>query len=338
MKYNISTGFFNNLLPVGCRFCIAGLKIVVFVTGICLDRCWYCPISREKKGKQVFYVNEEKVSNLDDVIIEAYRVNALGAGITGGDPLYSFERTYNVVKALKHEFGDKFHIHLYTSGTLVDENTLDILHSAGVDEIRFHIYSMELFSKVEYALELGFDVGIEVPFIPTKEHLVFLKKLVKKAEESGVKFININEFEVSETNIDKVILHNLTPKGHSVAELGNALIEFLRWCSKHVKNLSIHYCTLWFKDNVQFKRRMYYKALNTLGPHEILLKAGTILLIHLIGSRKQEFSGLSIVTYNNNLYLIPSEVTKLLGKNVKAFVEEYYVFSPKPLNKRLVKY
>ena len=48
-------------LAKGCEYCIRGSKMVLFVTGKCRTGCYYCPVSFEKKGRDVvafsFYVN-----------------------------------------------------------------------------------------------------------------------------------------------------------------------------------------------------------------------------------------------------------------------------------------
>lgn len=335
-KYHETTGYYNKVLPVGCRYCLMGAKIVVFITGICLDKCWYCPISREKKGRDVIFVDEEPVRNINEIILEAYRVNAFGAGITGGDPIYVIDRTYNVVKELKKEFGDKFHIHLYTSGRLVDENILGLLEESGVDEVRFHIYDRRLISVLKKAVKTGMDIGVEVPFIPLDNYIEFLKSLLVEIESIGVKFVNINELEVSETNIEAMVLHGLTPQGLTVKETLSKLKEFLSWCSDNVKNLAIHYCTLSYKDNVQFRRRMIRKALNTLGAHEVVTKDGTN--ISIVVEEPVEISrGIFINFYGRN-YVVPTEGCLLKDSGVEAKVIEYYPLSNTILNERSIKY
>src|SRR3990172_2095039 len=41
-------GFAGGSLPVGCRQCTDGAKMVLFVTGLCSFHCFYCPVSDEK--------------------------------------------------------------------------------------------------------------------------------------------------------------------------------------------------------------------------------------------------------------------------------------------------
>ena len=49
----IKTGFCsyrNKSLAKGCKLCIKGRKLVLFVTGLCSNRCNYCPLSEQKKN------------------------------------------------------------------------------------------------------------------------------------------------------------------------------------------------------------------------------------------------------------------------------------------------
>jgi len=63
-----STGSFYYYLSEGCRLCYKGTKMVLFVTGICGKNCFYCPVSEERKEKDVVFANEKRVEKDDDVI------------------------------------------------------------------------------------------------------------------------------------------------------------------------------------------------------------------------------------------------------------------------------
>ena len=66
----------NGDVAVGCEHCMQGSKMVLLVTGKCGWGCFYCPVSFEKKGLDVIYANEGRVTT-DEEIIEG-----LQTGIT----------------------------------------------------------------------------------------------------------------------------------------------------------------------------------------------------------------------------------------------------------------
>ncbi|MEM4556059.1 MAG: radical SAM protein, partial [Acidilobaceae archaeon] len=99
-------------LAKGCELCDLGSKAVIFVTGLCPEDCFYCPISPERWRLDVTYVNEERVYSLNDIVIEVNRMSALGAGITGGEPFIVLDRVVKIITTLKEHFGESFHIHL----------------------------------------------------------------------------------------------------------------------------------------------------------------------------------------------------------------------------------
>ena len=48
--------------------CYEGAKMVLFVTGICGKNCFYCPVSIERREKDVIFANENRVQKDDDLI------------------------------------------------------------------------------------------------------------------------------------------------------------------------------------------------------------------------------------------------------------------------------
>src|SRR5439155_625872 len=101
-------GFARGGLPVGCRQCTDGSKMVLFVTGICSFHCFYCPVSDEKMYKDVVFADEKRVTRDEDVLEEARAIRATGAGITGSDALDAVERTCRYIRLLKAESGPTF--------------------------------------------------------------------------------------------------------------------------------------------------------------------------------------------------------------------------------------
>ena len=267
----------NCPLPQGCKHCVNGSKMVLFITGRCDTNCFYCPISPEKKGKDVIFANERRISDLSEMLEEAESMNATGTGITGGDPLAAMERTVSAIKMLKGHFGPDHHIHLYTSA--IDIEKSKALCDAGLDEIRFHppISQWEIMNfKVisEIMSETSLDVGMEVPAIPGNEKR--LERLVVSASEAGIGFININEFEFSESNWNMMEEMGFAVKDDlSSAVAGSE--EMVTELMKKYPKYPIHFCSSAFKDGVQLRRRLIRRADVIAKKYDIVTDDGTII-------------------------------------------------------------
>src|SRR3989344_5108504 len=187
----------------GCKFCVKGEKMVLFITGLCAKNCYFCPVSDNKMYKDVVYANEWRIQNDEEVLEEARLTEAKGAGITGGDALMRVDRCVHYIKLLKDTFGKKFHIHLYTPLKIVTGEKLKKLCDAGLDEIRFHpdLDDRSLWNQLSLAAEFNWDVGVEIPCIPGKKKEIL--NLMSFARDK-VKFFNLNELEFADTKLNKL--------------------------------------------------------------------------------------------------------------------------------------
>ncbi len=276
-------------LPGGCKLCVRGAKLVLLVTGLCGSRCWYCPLSERKKNKDVIVANEwwiwqspedsdmcQSISRDKDVIEEAKLCDSLGAGITGGDPLVVIDRTIRYIRMLKREFGNDFHIHLYTSGKLASDKNLKRLDDAGLDEIRFHPAKKD-WNKVKTALKFSWDVGCEIPVIPWEKSRII--EFIDFIEDIGVNFLNLNELEISETNFVEMQKRGFRQKGdisYAVKGSEELSMELLDYCAKNT-SLNVHYCTVKLKDSVQLGNRLKKRARNARGGFDIMTDEGLLV-------------------------------------------------------------
>jgi pyruvate formate-lyase activating enzyme-like uncharacterized protein len=268
------TGSFCSYLSEGCRLCQQGAKMVLFITGLCPKSCFYCPLSDERRGKDIVFANERPVKCDEDLLKEAELMNALGTGITGGEPLLKVERVLYYIRLLKKSFGKGHHIHLYTS-LAPDRKTLEKLAETGLDEIRFHP-PQAIWGEIRYspykdslldAKELGMETGIEMPSLEGAE------KVAAFAEETGV-FLNLNELEFSDNN-SKALLENgfFLETDTSCAAAGSckhAEIAF-RACKK------VHFCSSTYKDAVQLRKRFQRLAKNTAREFDEITEDGTLI-------------------------------------------------------------
>lgn len=260
-------------LPKGCKLCVRGEKLVLLITGLCKRDCFYCPLSDAKKNRDVVYANEWEVTledkklgekQLKTIIEEAQLCEAKGAGITGGDPLLVVERTASAIRRLKKEFGNGFHIHLYTTPEAVTEKKLSLLYEAGLDEIRFHpkIWDDKDWHKIDSADKFPWSIGVEIPAIPGYEKET--KKLIDYAS-SRAKFLNINELELADTKANRLLSMGYTAKdelSYGVAGSEEMAHELMEYILDKGYNLRVHYCTCKLKDAVQMASRIKRRAKN----------------------------------------------------------------------------
>ena len=251
--------------------------MVLFITGRCGTDCFYCPISPAKKGKDVVFANERKISELSEMFEEAGSMDATGTGITGGDPLCVMDRTVTAIKMLKEHFGPDHHIHLYTS--IIDAEKTKELCAAGLDEIRFHPpmsqWETMSFSEISKIVsENALDVGMEVPAIPGNKDI--LEGLIASASDAGVKFININEFEFSESNWNMMEGIGFRVKDDLSSAVAGSEEMVLELMKKYPK-APIHFCSSAFKDGVQLRKRLIRRANVISKKYDVVTEDGTIL-------------------------------------------------------------
>jgi len=268
-------------LPVGCRLCARGSKMVLLVTGLCGAACFYCPLSDKKRGRDVVYANELKAKGWKDIKREAELIGAEGAGITGGDPLYVARRTSVYARSLKKAFGKDFHIHLYTASTDVEKIKAAV--RAGVDEMRFHPppAAWKHLERTAYpraiaaAARAGADVGVEIPALPDMRAEIVA--LFGALSETEIGFVNLNELEFSETNWRRLKARGFAVKddvssGVKGSEgMARALVK--SWKGPY----ALHYCSASFKDAVQLRNRLLRRAERVALPSDLKTDEGTLI-------------------------------------------------------------
>ncbi|MGV8075722.1 MAG: radical SAM protein [Methanosarcina sp.] len=268
------TGSFCSYLSEGCRLCQEGAKMVLFVTGLCPKSCFYCPLSDERRGKDLVFANERSVKSDEDLLKEAVLMDALGTGITGGEPLLKIDRVLHYIRVLKSSFGKEHHIHLYTS-LAPERQVLEKLADAGLDEIRLHppqeswggLKHSPYEASLQNAKELGIEAGIEIPALEGAD------KVAAFAEEMGV-FLNLNELEFSDNN-SKALLNNGFFLESDTASAAAGSCKYAETAFSAGKK--IHFCSSTFKDAVQLRKRFQRIAKNTARGFDEVTEDGTLV-------------------------------------------------------------
>ena len=238
--------------------------MVLFVTGLCRFRCFYCPVSGDRNQKDVVYANERLVAS------------RRGRPRRGAGDRRGRHRDHRRRSARRHRpapsttsgssrgrSAPSHNIHLYTHEPNAEK--LERLARAGLDEFRLHIphYLWGPLAAdggayrevLEDAPRWGIRRGVEIPVLPEKE--AELRRLLVALDGIGVDFVNLNELEFSETNEDK--LHDrryeLDPRNGWGVRGSRAVAE--RIVRESRLSVPVHYCSSRFKDGVQLRQRLH---------------------------------------------------------------------------------
>jgi len=262
-------------LPKGCSLCPNGKKSVLYITGLCPNSCFYCPLSDTRNQVDKVWINEKEIHdiyNFEKTIEEIKLCKSEGIGITGGEPLVKLDRTIEYIKKLKNTFGKKFHIHMYTTMKLLTLDKIEQLYDAGLDELRVHPMIDDL-GEIKKILTLRLlaikklykkSFGIEIPVVPDKKEEI--KNMIKLIY-GYADFINLNELEISDNNANEILKHGYeTTEEYEYSIKGSlgAGFDILKFITnenkKHKKNLNAHLCTCKLKNSYQLKNRLKNRA------------------------------------------------------------------------------
>ncbi|ABL87944.1 Radical SAM domain protein [Pyrobaculum islandicum DSM 4184] len=257
----------------GCELCLLGAKSVIFITGLCPLSCFYCPVSKERFGKDVIYVNDIPVDKIEDIPKVVAEYSSEGAAITGGDPSVVAERVKIVADLLKREFGEDFHIHMYTHILNLDGKRVGIIASSRVDEVRIHITSVkQLQGREKYVKALvasGKTIGAEVPALPGFEQQI---AEAVNALVPYISFVNINELDISESNLERLKAMGYKIEGHSVY----GSLKAAERIAEMVK-APAHICTSRYKDTIQIGTRLFRHMMTIAKPNKYVQDDGTVI-------------------------------------------------------------
>ncbi len=308
----------------GCELCWEGAKAVLFVTGRCplYETCPYCTISGWRRNRDLVMVDENPVSDDEDLLREIQLISALGVGITGGEPSLVVERVARYVRLLKERFGRKFHTHMYTNGWGIDERSLSLLREAGLDEIRFHSWDRRIWNKMKPALDEGFAVGAEMPSIPGEPWESKLRELAIHLDRIGAGFLNLNELEFTPSNRDRLLSMGFRPRVDSeVAVMGSA--EAARRVLEYIERetgIMGYYCPAMQKE-YQVRMRWYRRAQNVAREYEEPTDEGTLVygevegpkeaLLYLSTKHGGEISGGKLLMNPHTFQEIADEIVRM---------------------------
>ena len=157
---------------------------------------------------------------------------------------------------------------------------IDQLFAAGLDELRFHpreIRAKPIWEIAKYAKSRFPDknIGFEVPVIPNKENDIV--ELIKYADKHHLDFVNLNEYEFTSSNFNKLSQRGFVSVLSNSAILGSrATAQLVVDKVKDVTTIPIHFCTSGSKDSIQLVQRFKKRASTIKRPFDDISDEGEL--------------------------------------------------------------
>lgn len=250
---------------------------MLLITGLCAKGCFYCPISAERRDKDIIFANEVKVQSEEQAVAEAVMIDAEGMGITGGEPLLKLSRTLRYIQIFKQRFGKQFHVHLYTAVEPISTDVIEQLINAGLDELRLHRFTVGAdLQKIKQVIKKKGKLGFEIPAIPGR--LEPMKQLLRELDVLDLDFVNINELEFTPLNADELQRRGFQLNPDSIAATQDSeetAIALLEWAEENT-SLNVHFCPLKLKDGTQLRNRFRRRAKHVAKPYERITSEGLL--------------------------------------------------------------
>lgn len=242
---------FAHAVSPGCRLCGEGHWSCLFVNNICNCNCFYCPTPQV--DTLVPETQGMTFDNPENYIGYIKKFGFKGVGLSGGEPLLTFDTTLDFLSKIKKEFGDSVYVWMYTNGTLLDKEKVIKLAEAGLDEIRFDLSATEYNTK-KLKLALGEipNVTVEIPAIP--EDMELLKKVVVELDSLGVNYLNLHQMRLTPHNFKNLFHRNYTfLHGQKVTVLESELtaLKIINFVFQQGLKLAVNYCSFHYKNHYQ---------------------------------------------------------------------------------------
>lgn len=264
----------DNKFPNGCKSCLLGTGLcAIRKTNKCNLNCKFCYDYGKLEhippvGDDLWEIGGNKFYEKDiDLLLSIYE-KPTGISYVYLEPFMEIEKYYPVIR----KFRDAgIYQHLYTNGTLADEESLKALGEAGLDELRFNLgasnCSDKVIENIATAKKYIKSVGVETPMTPE-----FFEAFLKKKQtilETNLDFINCAELHVNENNI-----YNYYGENMYISRLGyispiwsrELTLKLMKIADEEGWDLVVHDCSNYTKFarglNMSSKAGMWFGASN----------------------------------------------------------------------------
>lgn len=244
-----------------CQACRTGAESYTgMISLMCHRKCFFCFNPNQTEYDQLATAKKDWAAEMADVYRRNKHLRFIA--LTGGEPLLHKQEAIAYFRQARSYWPD-ISMRLYTSGDLLDEETLAQLADAGLEEIRFSLKlddEPERMEKVFAAMALAKGciprVMVEMPVMPDAE--AEMMAVLDRLEAMGVFGINLLElcfpfFNAEEFTKRGYALRNPPYRtlynfwyagGMPVAGSELLGLKLLRYAVQKGMRLSVHYCSL----------------------------------------------------------------------------------------------
>ena len=192
--------------PQGCRSCLLGTGLsAVRRTNKCNIQCKFCYNYGELDcqppiGEGLWEIGGTKVRAEDIDLLLSIQKKPTGVAYVYLEPFMEIGLYPDIIRRFR---AAGVHQHMYTNGTLANEENLRALGEAGLDELRFNLGATNcadsVIESIRTAKRFIPRVGIETPMTPE-----FYETFMRKKEailSTGLDFINCAELHLNPNNL-----------------------------------------------------------------------------------------------------------------------------------------
>jgi pyruvate formate-lyase activating enzyme-like uncharacterized protein len=293
---NEGKSLYLNWISPACEACRKGINsLTFFISLMCHRHCYYC-FNPNQEDYAYFRENKRDCqAELAQLAKSGQKVSYLA--LTGGEPLLHHQETIDFFTLAQEKFR-RAHTRLYTSGDLLDQDILQQLQDAGLDEVRFSVkleddpqLRKKVYDRISLAKEYIPNVLVEMPVIPGT--LQEMKELLRILDNLGIEGINLLEFCFPFHNREHFQKESFKVKnppfltlydywyagGLPISQSELECLKLLEFALDQELSIGVHYCSLENKHTGQvYQQNLKQKSsgLAYLSPKDYFLKTAKV--------------------------------------------------------------
>lgn len=293
---NNGKSIYCNWLSPACEACRKGeASITLYLSLMCHRHCYYCFNPNQESYEYYSKNKRDCIEELKSLRQRGQKLNYIA--LTGGEPLLHKKDTIDFFRFARENFRHAY-TRLYTSGDLLDQQTLEELSRTQLNEIRFSIkledsleLRNEIYSNIALAKQYIPHVMAEMPVIPGT--FSEMKQLLITLADMKIDGINLLEFCFPFHNVQefqkrsfmmknppyKVLYNYWYAGGLPVSRSELECLDLVEFALDTNLQIGIHYCSLENKYSGQVFQQNNIKnkfSLTYLSPQDFFLKTAKV--------------------------------------------------------------